>query len=75
MAPNAPPCCCRAARVTAIERVVERGVYMPHTTHGAIVVDGVVAPEMAAAHVPAWAASLKLHTAVINIFRCPCLQQ
>ena len=43
---------------------------MPHTTQGAIVVNGVVAPEMAAAHVPSWAASLKLHSSVINMLRC-----
>ena len=66
-------CCsslpCRAARVTSIELVVERGVFMPHTTQGAIVVNGVVAPEMAATHVPSWAASLKLHSSVISVLR------
>lgn len=59
----------RPAEVTSIEVVEEEGVFMPHTLRGALVVDGVVAPEMAAAHVPGWAASLRLHRAVIAVFR------
>ena len=58
----------RPERVARLELVDDVGVYMPHTVHGGLVVDGLLATEMSDV-VPRWAAGPRVHAAGVALMR------
>ena len=56
-------------QVASMEVVYDTGIYMPHTLHGALVVDGLLAVEMSDHSVPSWSglARQRTHAACVRV--------